>query len=216
MAGSHCRCADVPAVQAFSGGHVWKPTPELIRAPEVTTVAEVLALYETGGDRSYGEQITIASHSLQCAALARVEEASDVLVASALLHDIGHLIADVQDGIDFRPDEEDDRHEAVGARALAPLFGPAVAQPVALHVQAKRWRCTVEPSYLEALSALSAASLKAQGGLLDDEERRRFESHSGFAEAVSLRQWDDRAKIVDLQVPPLGAYEELLESLVRG
>jgi predicted HD phosphohydrolase len=183
----------------------------------LTGLAGLLALYDAGGERTYGERITIASHSLQCAALARAEGAGDALIASALFHDIGHLIADEQDDSDFRPDEDDDHHEAVGARVLATVLGPVVARPVALHVQAKRWRCTVEPAYRDALSGLSAASLKAQGGLLDDdEERRRFETHPGFAEAVSLRQWDDRAKIADLPVPPLGTYEELLESLVRG
>ncbi|MGD0311879.1 MAG: HD domain-containing protein [Acidimicrobiales bacterium] len=180
----------------------------------MTGVAGLLALYETGGDRTYGEHVTITSHSLQCAALARSDGAGDALVASALLHDIGHLIADQQDDTGFRPDVDDDHHESVGAGVLATVLGPVVARPVALHVQAKRWRCTVEPSYLDALSDLSAASLKAQGGLLDRQERRRFETHPGFTEAVALRQWDDRAKIVDLSVPPLGTYQDLLERLV--
>ncbi|HEX3979638.1 MAG TPA: HD domain-containing protein, partial [Acidimicrobiales bacterium] len=179
---------------------------------EVTDVAGIVALYEAGGQRAYGERITITSHSVQCAELARDDGAADPLVAAALLHDIGHLIADEQEDVDFRPDQDDDHHEAVGARVLAAVFGPVVARPVALHVQAKRWRCTVQPAYLDELSELSTASLKAQGGLLDDEERRRFEAHPGFDEAVSLRGWDDRAKVVDVRVPPLGTYVELLES----
>jgi predicted HD phosphohydrolase len=206
----------VVAVQAFGGADLREPTPVTSEPSGVTGLAGLVALYQTGGDRSYGERITITSHSEQCAALARAEGAGDALIAAALLHDVGHLIADQQDDSGFRPDEDDDHHEAVGARALAAVFGPEVARPVALHVQAKRWRCTVEPSYLDALSDLSTASLKAQGGLLDDEERHRFEAHPGFAEAVTLRQWDDRAKIVDLPVPPLSSYHELLESLVRG
>ena len=203
-------------MQAFAGGH--DPGSALVTSEpcEVTGVAGVVALYEAGGHRAYGERISITSHALQCAELARADGAGDTLVAAALLHDIGHLITDEQDDADFHPDEDDDHHEAVGGRVLATVFGPAVARPVALHVQAKRWRCTVEPSYLDELSGLSTASLKAQGGLLDDEARRRFEAHPGFAEAVSLRGWDDRAKVVDLRVPPLDTYVELLESLVQG
>jgi predicted HD phosphohydrolase len=203
-------------VQAFADGHDPGSTLVTTESRQVSGVADVVALYGTAGHRAYGERISIMSHSLQCAELARADGAGDTLIAAALLHDVGHLIADEQEDVGFRPDSDDDHHEAVGARVLAPVFGPAVARPVALHVQAKRWRCTVEPSSLGELSELSTASLRAQGGLLDDEERRRFEAHPGFAEAVSLRGWDDRAKVVDLRVPPLGAYVELLESLVQG
>jgi gamma-butyrobetaine dioxygenase len=135
-------------------------------------------------------------------------------VASALLHDIGHLLV-ADTAVDrSRPAEDDDHHEAVGARLLASVFGPEVALPVALHVQAKRWRCTVEPAYHAELSAQSTLTLQAQGGLLDDGERRRFEAHPGFTDAVALRRWDDEAKEVGAVTPGLSSYRGLLESLV--
>ncbi len=178
-------------------------------------VAGILERYERGGDRAYGEPVPLIAHSLQCAALARAAGGGDALIAAALLHDVGHLLAP-EPGTGLAPAEAaSDHHEATGARLLAAVFGPEVARPVSLHVLAKRWRCTVEPEYLGALSDTSARSLVAQGGLLEPTTRLRFETHPGFADAVRLRQWDDEAKIVGRRVPPLVAYRGLLEGLVR-
>jgi gamma-butyrobetaine dioxygenase len=137
-------------------------------------------------------------------------------VAAALLHDVGHLVAEARGTVRARLDRDDDHHERVGARVLAAVFGPAVAAPVALHVQAKRWRCAVEPAYLDALSPASTATLVAQGGPLDDGARRRFEAHPAHGAALALREWDDRAKVPDLDVPPLAAYRPLLDALAAG
>ncbi len=185
------------------------------RPSVVTSVAGLVELYEARGDQTYGEDLTLTFHSLQCAALARAAGGSGALVASALLHDVGHLVVGPEAVDHSRPGEDDDHHEAVGARMLAAVFPVEVTRPVALHVMAKRWLCTVEPPYLEALSDLSAATLVAQGGLLDDGERRRFEAHPGFTDAVALRRWDDEAKTADLAVPAWPTYRELLDSLVR-
>ena len=178
------------------------------------SVDELLALYEDGGHAHYGEDVTQMSHALQCAALAKASGASDVMVAAALLHDVGHLIAEVQGNERFDFSSEDDDHEAVGARVLAALFGPAVAKPVALHVTAKRWRCTVEPAYFDTLSRTSKETFIAQGGCLDDEAVRRFEAHPGFHDAVLLRSFDDAGKQPDLELAPLWSYRSVLESLV--
>jgi phosphonate degradation associated HDIG domain protein len=178
-----------------------------------TTVDELFELYRTAGDEPYGESLTQTQHALQCAALARAAGASDALVVASLLHDVGHLVAGVQNETDFAIDEQDDDHEAIGARVLAPLFGPSVAQPVSLHVTAKRWRCTREPSYYDRLSEASKMSLKAQGGLLSDDECTRFEEHPGFVDALALREWDDEGKVVGLDVGDLNDYVEVVSSL---
>ncbi len=114
-------------------------------------VREVLDLFGRRGDGTYGEAVDQRRHALQCADRAVATGAPDALVAAALLHDIGHLLSgpDVP-GVDRTT--EDDRHEAVGARFLAPRFGPDVSRPVALHVMAKRYRCTVDPDYYGGLS----------------------------------------------------------------
>jgi hypothetical protein len=181
-----------------------------------TSVAQLLALYRAGGDAHYGEDVTQMSHALQCAALAQQSGASEALIAASLLHDVGHLIAEVQGDLRFDYEHDDDDHEALGARVLSPIFGPAVAKPVALHVTAKRWRCTVEPDYYDTLSPTSKATLKAQGGLLDEQACRRFESHPGFADAVLLRSFDDAGKALDAEIFDLDHYVSMLEALAAA
>ncbi len=52
-------------------------------------------IFEHHGAESYlGEPVTIAEHMLQSAWLAERDNASDELVAAALLHDIGHYAGD--------------------------------------------------------------------------------------------------------------------------
>jgi phosphonate degradation associated HDIG domain protein len=178
------------------------------------TVDDLFELYESRGDQSYGESITQNEHALQCAALAREAGASDALVVAALFHDVGHLALDVRGDPDFDLARDDD-HEAFGARLLAPIFGPVVAQPVALHVTAKRWRCTRDPDYHDQLSRASQATLIAQGGLLSEAECQRFEQHPGFDDAVALRTWDDVGKVEGLDVRSLRSWEPLVRSLAE-
>ncbi len=182
----------------------------------ISSIDDIFSLYESKGNEAYGERVTSLEHSLQCAHLAQKAGADDELVIASLLHDIGHLVADVQGNERFDMEVDDDDHEAVGARLLSPLFGPKVSQPVSLHVTAKRWRCTVEPSYHDGLSDTSKATLKAQGGLMNDEERLRFEQHPGFQRALDLRSWDDLAKEMEVDCPPLESYRNLMIRLVRS
>ena len=180
-----------------------------------TNTQELFYLYKERGDEPYGEAITQTEHALQCAALARAEGASAAMIIAALFHDVGHLVVEIQNEPGFKMDEDDDDHEAIGARVLAPLFGPSVAGPVALHVTAKRWRCSTDPGYYERLSEASKMTLKAQGGLLSDEESLRFEEHPGFPDALALRTWDDEGKIEGLEVGTLDDYVGLVNSLAE-
>jgi predicted HD phosphohydrolase len=178
------------------------------------SVDGILALYDLHGDLQYGEDVTQVQHALQSAAHARRGGADDELVASALLHDVGHLVAGPRTAT-WRNDVDDDRHEARGAKVLAVVLGAEVAAPVALHVTAKRWRCTVEPGYLDALSVTSRATLVAQGGLLDDAARARFEAHPAFDRALALRGWDDEAKDPDAVPGTVHDFASLLCRLAR-
>jgi gamma-butyrobetaine dioxygenase len=182
----------------------------------VNDLDDLLALYETRGHEPYGEALTQTQHALQCAALARSAEASDALVIAALFHDVGHLVADLQNGSVFTLAEHDDDHELIGARVLAPLFGPSVALPVSLHVTAKRWRCAREPDYYDHLSAASKMTLVAQGGPLDEVQCRRFEAHPGFHAALELRTWDDLGKVEGLNVGTLRDYSDLVTSMATS
>jgi predicted HD phosphohydrolase len=173
-------------------------------------VDEVLELFASSGDGRFGETVDQRRHALQTASLARSAGAPHQLVAAALLHDIGHLLSDV----DVTPATQDDRHEAVGARWLAPRFGPGVSGPVALHVLAKRYRCAVDPTYYEALSPASIGSLRLQGGPLDAAGVARFSAHPGADHALLLRAWDEAAKDPYADTEPFDAFVGCLQHTV--
>jgi gamma-butyrobetaine dioxygenase len=179
----------------------------------VRVVDEIADLLATRGRALYfGEAVTEAEHALQSAALAEAEGAEDILVAAALLHDVGHLLHN--HGEDVAERGIDGRHEEIGCGWLKKWFGPDVAEPVRLHVAAKRYLCAVDPSYLARLSAASRHSLELQGGPFSAAEVKAFEQNPHHAAAVRLRRWDDTAKVVGLQVPPFDHYRPRLESLV--
>jgi gamma-butyrobetaine dioxygenase len=183
--------------------------------PDADAVVEVLDLFDRRGDGTYGEVVDQRHHALQCADRAAASGAPDALVAAALLHDIGHLLSGPDlPGVDRTA--EDDRHEAVGARFLAPRFGSEVSRAVALHVVAKRYRCTVDPDYYRALSPTSRATLVAQGGRLDAGDLARFERHAGFADALAVRDWDEEAKDPDREVADIDVYVPVLRRLAHA
>jgi phosphonate degradation associated HDIG domain protein len=182
---------------------------------KATSVAEVLALYERWGRDHYDEALSQLDHALQTAAFGLQDGAADELVVAALLHDVGHLLELEVTGPDG--DRSTDlHHESVGARYLSDLFAPEVTSPIALHVRAKRYLCTVDPAYANRLSAGSRRSLERQGGSLDRQQVTAFEAVDGFDGAVALRRWDDAGKVEDLAVPQLDTYRPLLERLARG
>ena len=176
---------------------------------------ELVALYASPqAQRMYDEDVTELEHALQAAALARADDAPDHLVAAALVHDVGHLVSD--DNVALDEELTDDfQHERVGARYLTRWFGPQVTAPVALHVAAKRYLCTVEADYFAGLSASSVRSLHLQGGPMSAAEVEAFERLPNHREATLVRRWDDRAKVGGLAVAGLDEYRSLLTRLVR-
>jgi phosphonate degradation associated HDIG domain protein len=170
---------------------------------------EVVALYDRWADDPYDEAVSQRDHALQTAALAEQAGAEPALVVAALLHDVGHLLHLEGGG---RPGG-DERHELVGARYLAGLFGPAVTGPIALHVQAKRYLCGTDPAYEAALSSGSIASLARQGGPFDETCRAAFEGQPAHQAAVALRRWDDAGKALDVSS---GSIEEWVDRLQRA
>ena len=172
-------------------------------------VEDVVALFDAFGSSTYDEGVTLAEHSLQTAAQAAADSAEDVLVAAALLHDVGHMLQAQARGNEQYTDA-DWNHDAVAADWLRPRFGDAVAEPVGQHVSAKRWLCAREPDYFGTLSAASVASLAAQGGPFTNAEADAWHALPGAEAAIRLRRWDDDGKIVGLRIEPLSAYIDLL------
>lgn len=166
---------------------------------------EVLELFQRrGGSRYGGESVTQLEHALQAALFARRDGASAALVVAALLHDVGHLLHALPD--EAPDDGLDDHHERLAEAWLRRRFPAEVAQPVALHVEAKRYLCTVEPDYLTQLSGPSLTSLRLQGGLMSASEQAEFERRPHYEAAVRLRRYDDAAKVVGLRTPELGDF----------
>jgi phosphonate degradation associated HDIG domain protein len=175
---------------------------------------ELITLFQTRGHAAYfGEAVSQQEHALQAAALAENEGASDALIAAALLHDVGHLIHGQDEDIAARG--LDGRHEEAGHAWLARHFGPAVTEPIKLHVAAKRYLCAVDRDYESRLSPASRRSLELQGGPMRAEETQQLERHKFYREAVRLRCWDDEAKTPGLAVPGLEHYRALLEALAE-
>lgn len=154
---------------------------------------EVAALFDKWGTNRYDEQVSQLEHAVQCARLARDAGADDELIVAALLHDVGHLLElERQSGqVNLG---RNDAHEASGAAYLARFFGPGVTAPIALHVEAKRYLCTVEESYFHSLSVGSVRSLEVQGGRMSPDEVEWFRSHPSAERAVTLRRWDEAGK----------------------
>lgn len=153
----------------------------------------ILELYRDNGDRMYaGEPVTQLEHAWQCGRLAEKSGANAALQLASWLHDLGHLWVNSPGTPTLRG--EDDLHEVVAADVLAPVFGAAVAEPVRLHVQAKRYLVANHPGYAAKLSHDSARSLTLQGGPMSSQECAAFETQPFFKDALKLRVWDDLGK----------------------
>ena len=175
--------------------------------PRLGRIAELLTLKAEG---QYGlSTINQRQHALQAAWLAEQAGGSDALITACLLHDIGHLVHELGDN----PAEAgiDDLHEERGCQFLQAWFGPAVTEPVRLHVAAKRYLCGTEADYFAKLSKDSVLSLSLQGGPMSPEEVTAFEAVPQSAQAVQLRRFDEQAKIRGLETPPVGHFLPFVE-----
>ena len=180
----------------------------------MTIADEIMNLLDGPGREAYlGEPVSQAEHALQAASLAERDGAPASLVISALLHDVGHLIAGVPEDLADRG--IDARHEDAGSAWLAVHFGPEVVSPARLHVSAKRYLCAVDPAYLGGLSDASRQSLTLQGGPMSRLEVAKFEDDPEHESAVRLRRWDDEAKVSGLVVPGLEHYRSRIEAAAR-
>jgi [1-hydroxy-2-(trimethylamino)ethyl]phosphonate dioxygenase len=173
-------------------------------------IDEIFAVFADEGEQQYlGEPVSMAEHMLQSALAAERDDAPPHLVAAALLHDYGHLVHGgpedaAEHGVDMH-------HEDVAHAFFVEQFGEVVAEPVRMHVAAKRYLCAVEPSYLHELSEASVLSLRLQGGPMMPDEVEAFESSPHAHDAVRLRRYDDIGKVPGLETPPLEHYRPMLE-----
>jgi phosphonate degradation associated HDIG domain protein len=179
-----------------------------------TTLEEIRTAFAKRGHEGYGEGVSQLEHALQCAVFAERAGASEPLIVATLLHDIGHMLHDLPE--DIADAGIDTQHESLGSAWLSRHFGPAVSEPVRLHVAAKRYLSASEPGYFDLLSDASKLSLKLQGGPMSTEEQVKFGAERFFKEAVLLRRWDDQGKIVGMATPGLAYFDPMIERSLRS
>ena len=161
--------------------------------------------------KRYGlSDVNQLQHALQSAAIAERSKEAPAMILACLFHDIGHMTHDL--GENPAAEGVDDVHERRGADYLARFFGEAVAEPVRLHVAAKRYLVAVDRSYAGKLSDDSVLSLKLQGGPMTAAEIAAFQREPFWREAVRLRRIDEMAKDKNAETPALDHYKRYAEA----
>ncbi|MGV9798017.1 HD domain-containing protein [Mycobacterium sp. NPDC003449] len=149
------------------------------------------------------EAVNQLQHALQTAQQARDDHRDDVMIAAALLHDIGRapaVLSHYGHGV----------HEEIGAVFCAEHISERAAYLVGQHVPAKRYLVATQPTYADTLSPASVRSLARQGGPMTAEEVAEFRAHRFHEDAAQLRYWDDRAKDSTATTDDLPSYSEVL------
>ena len=176
------------------------------------TIDQISAMFDAQGAARYGgEAISQRQHALQCAHRAEQAGASAELVAAALLHDLGHLVA--PETVLVEKSAADDLHQFLALPFLRGVFSEAVLAPIRLHVDAKRYLCQVERHYVAGLSAASRRSLALQGGPFSSAQAKAFIGQPFATDALALRRWDDLAKDPAARPPDWAHYRAVLESV---
>jgi predicted HD phosphohydrolase len=154
-----------------------------------------------------GDPLPVLDHGLQCAALLADEfPDDDELQVAGLVHDVGHRLAPGASAA----------HGVIAADAVRELLGERVAALVELHVPAKRYLVTVEPTYRDGLSDGSTISLARQGGELSADERAALDANPHLADALALRRCDERAKDPSAVVDGIERWRPVVERVASA
>jgi phosphonate degradation associated HDIG domain protein len=182
------------------------------------TTDEIMSLYESHGGAEYaGEKVSQLEHMVQAAQLAEAQGFDEEVILAAFLHDIGHIseAAKDDDGTTSRLHRMDGfgirDHEELGAEFLrAKGFSKKIARLVESHVEAKRYLTIKDPDYYAQLSEASKRTLDYQGGPMTPEEAAAFEQYPLFDLIISMRKWDEQAKIEHQALPDLQHYRRMM------
>jgi phosphonate degradation associated HDIG domain protein len=170
----------------------------------------IFGLYQQYGQEDYiGEPVSQIEHMCQSAQLAESQGFDEEVILAAFFHDIGHLFSHLA------PSESMGgygvkRHELLGAEYLVELgFSEKITRLVENHVQAKRYLTYRYAEYYEKLSEASRQTLLFQGGPMNEEEARIFETDTLFEASLKMRVWDEEAKVEFVPLPELTKYREM-------
>jgi len=172
-------------------------------------IDQIISNYLNNKSLYIGEKVTMSEHMIQTAMLAEKNNSTSNLVCSSLLHDYGHFILENPD--DLVAKDKDGKHEDVGYEFLVKYFLEDVLGPIKYHVKAKKYLAR-EKKYYELLSEASKVSLKLQGGIMSNEEAKKFEKNKFFENSIKLRKFDEIAKESGLKIKSINDYKNLLTS----
>ena len=170
-------------------------------------VDKIINKYKSNNDLYIGEKVTISEHMIQTAMLAEENNSSESLVCASLLHDYGHFINDDPDLMVSK--SLDGKHENIAYYFLKNYFKTEVVEPIKLHVLAKRYLCR-NKLYFGHLSEASKISLNLQGGIMNDEEAKKFSSLKFHKQAIMLRKYDDSGKTPNINIKKIDDYKSLI------
>ena len=185
---------------------------ELTADTIVDFIADIFA--RRGAESYLGERVTMSQHMLQAARLAEEAGATEPVIVSALLHDIGHYTNEFPE--DALAQGTDNLHEEAGARVLAPFFPREVTDPILHHVAAKRYLCATDPAYFGKLSEASVHTLNLQGGPMDEAEVAAFSKEPNLDAILQVRVWDDQGKDPTIETPPFDHYAPMVARVVAA
>jgi len=172
-------------------------------------VEKIIKNYKTNKSLYIGEKVTMTEHMIQSAMLAEKNKCSSSLVCASLLHDYGHFILD--DPNELVNNKEDGKHEYVAHLYLKKYFKKNVVEPIKIHVKAKRYLARNQ-KYYKILSQASKVSLHLQGGVMSEQEAKKFEKERFFHDAIKLRKFDEAAKKTDIKMKNINDYKNLLNT----
>lgn len=174
------------------------------------SIEDIFNLYTKYGSADYiGEPVSQLEHMCQAAMLAEKETGDPELILAAFFHDIGHLFEFIfpvenMEGVGVCD------HEKLAFDYLKEKgFSDRICKLVKSHVDTKRFLTYRYPEYYDKLSDASKTTLKHQGGVMSASEALAFESDPLFAEYIQLREWDDRAKELNIEIPNLDYYKKM-------
>jgi [1-hydroxy-2-(trimethylamino)ethyl]phosphonate dioxygenase len=170
-------------------------------------IDQIISNYLNNKSLYIGEKVTMSEHMIQTAMLAEETNCSNNLICSSLLHDYGHFILENPNYLVNK--NKDGKHEDVGYKFLKKYFIKDVLGPIKYHVKAKKYLAR-EEKYYKLLSEASKISLKLQGGIMSNEEAKKFESNEFFENSIKLRKFDEIAKKSGLKIKSINEYKNLL------
>lgn len=195
---------------SFKAAVMSNDAKQQMKSDFITIVTSIL---DRHGDREYnGLGLSVLEHMLQSALEAETAHAETHEVVTTLLHDIGHFVVEFPSDM---KNTEDTGHDEAGARILEPYFGPEIVEPVRLHVRAKRYLCTVEPSYYDKMTKPVKHTFRLQGGMMSAEEVREFEVLPFAKEATKVRRCCDLGMVPGRKTKKFKEYYPLIESVLK-